>query len=262
MKSLHSFLKLVLCLLLSIAMVVQPALAEEIDIMAEAFNDSEIRVIEVSDIETVYMDKDGNEIKYNSEEGNFYYIYENTEQLINISDISEDGIVEWNVDSEELQLSGTINSMGTPEPQMAIAVGGGVSFAISGILSLAMAYATKVVIGGAICYAAHVAAKAIKNKSNSASYYPAYIMRNNVYVATAIGLSRATAIKRIKRGQNVWAKSAALARSVCMAASPIGVAEYGRHGTVEQGQYPHYHAVKYYLKSGRYVHTGGHCWFY
>lgn len=261
MKNLRSFLKLMLCLLLIVTMASQSVLAEEIGYNIQFDEESGIQVIEVSETETLYRDSEGNEIKYNSEEGQFYYIYEGTEQLINITDVSEDGIVEWEVDSEELQLSGSINSMGAPEPQMAIAIGG-TSFAISGILSLAMAFATKVVICGMVCYAAHVAAKAIKQKANSASYYPAYIVRHNVYVATGIGLSRATAIKRIKRGQNVWAKSAALAKSVCVAASPIRIAEYGKHGTPAQGQYPHYHAVKYYMKNGRYVHTGAHCWFY
>ncbi len=261
MKNLNSFFRLVLCLLLTVAMALQPAFAEEINYTTQVDEESEIQVIEVSKTETIYRDNEGNEIKYNSDDGNFYYIYNGTELLINILDISEDGVIEWEIDSEELQLSGAINSMGAPEPQMAIAIGA-TSFAISGILSLAMAYASKVIICGMVCYATHLAAKLIKKNAKSASYYPAYLTRKNVYIATGIGLSRSAAVKRIKRGQNVWAKSAALAKSACIAASPIGVAEYGRHGTPEQGQYPHYHAIKYYTKSGRYVHTGAHCWFY
>lgn len=107
-----------------------------------------------------------------------------------------------------------------------------------------------------------LAYQAIRKKSNSASYYPAYNIFGTVYVSTSRGLSSSTAIRYIAQGKSVWAKSKSLAKTACKKASPIGCAEWGQHGNTSNGYYPHYHAIKRYVGKNNYIHTGAHCWYY
>ncbi len=79
--------------------------------------------------------------------------------------------------------------------------------------------------------------------------------------ATGIGLTDKKAVSRIKNGKNVWAKDKDYALAACIAASPIKAAEWGQHGKLKDGYYPHYHAVTKYIGKNRYKHTGAHCWY-
>lgn len=219
-----------------------------------------VKVETKSEKEVAFTDDEGNEILYDSEEGTLHYLYNGAYHLIEIVDVSEEGIIEWKISSDELKLSGYANSNGAPETQAAIVVGG-TAILVGKLLTYVGGYITKIAIAGTTCYLASVAAQAIKKASREASYYPAYQMFGNVYVATPIGLSKSKAVSYIKRGKSVWAKSRSLARSACKSASPIGAAEYGWHGSMKDGYYPHYHAVKKYIGKTKYTHTGAHCWF-
>lgn len=201
------------------------------------------------------------ELKYEEETGKIFYIDSDGEYLLKITGVSADGIVSWRIEKENEILEGEINTSDTPTPQMPFVIAG-TTVVISNAVYYAIIAAGTVVIAGSICYVASKVGESLKKNSNY-NYFPAYLIHNNVYVSTKIGLPFISAVIRIKWGQNVWATSGYLAKSVCRYASPIGCAEYGWEGNrnVNYGYYPHYHAVKYYTSSGKYVHTGAHCWF-
>lgn len=201
------------------------------------------------------------ELKYDEDTGKIFYIDDDGEYLLEITDVSTDGIASWKVEKENETLEGEVNTSDAATPQMVLTIAG-TTVVISTALYYAIIAAGSVYIAGTTCYVASKVGELLKKNSNY-NYFPAYIMYGNVYVCTKIGLSFTSAVIRIKWGQNVWATSEYLARSVCRYASPIGCAEYGWEGNrnVNSGYYPHYHAVKYYTSSGKYVHTGAHCWF-
>lgn len=264
MKKLSSFhiFRTIISLALIVCLVFQTVscashTAEPNNILNEEQN---VKVVENSPTEIKFIDSEGNEVLYNSEEGTLHYLYNDNYHLIEIVDVSDDGVLEWKISSEELNISGKVNTSGAPEAQTAVVVGG-TTVIVGKLIAVVGGYLVKVVIAGAVCYVAAVASEAIKKASRSSSYYPAYMMFGNVYVNTVKGLSTSSAISYIKRGKSVWAKSRSLAKSACKSASPIRAAEYGWHGSIKDGFYPHFHAVKKYNKNGTYTHTGAHCWY-
>lgn len=201
------------------------------------------------------------ELKYDEDTGKIFYIDDDGEYLLEITDVSDDGIASWKVEKENETLEGEVNTSDAATPQMVLTIAG-TTVVISTALYYAIIYAGSVYIAGATCYLASKVGTLLKKNSNY-NYFPAYLVRGNVYVSTKVGLSFTSAVIRIKWGQSVWTTSEYLAKSVCRYASPIGCIEYGWHGNrnVNYGYYPHYHAVKYYTANGEYVHSGAHCWF-
>ncbi len=230
---------------------------------AEVVEDENIEVttITLSEDETLFVDGEGNRILHNNKSGMLYYFYEGEYLPIDIVNVSEDGVIEWKIDGTDL--AGFIDSNGTATMQMSIAipVGVGTGGAITVFLGFVLKVVAVVVIAGLICYVADYAAKAIRKASRHANYFPAFLVFKNVYVATGVGLSEGKAVTRIRLGLSVWAVSKSRAKTACIKASPIRRAEYGWHGSIKKGYYPHYHAVKRYNRNGTYVHTGAHCWF-
>lgn len=202
------------------------------------------------------------ELKYNEETGEFFYADNDGQFPLQITNVTDDGIMHWKVEKENETLEGEVDTSGAATPQFALAIAG-TSVVVSAAVYYAVMWAGKIVIAGATCYVASKVADIIKSKAARSDFFPAYLIRNNVYVAANIGLSFTQATIRIRLGQSVWAKSEYLAYSVCINASPIMRAEYGWHGNQrrENGYYPHYHAVRFYISKREYVHTGAHCWF-
>lgn len=201
------------------------------------------------------------ELKYDEDTGKIFYIDDDGEYLLEITDVSDDGIASWKVEKENETLEGEVNTSDAATPQFAIAIAGS-TVAISGALYYSLIWAGKVYVAGVACYAASKLATTLKQKANNADYFPAYLIRNNVYIAAGIGLSYDSAVRRIRWGKSVWATSSHRAKVACKSASPIGCVEWGWHGSVNNGYYPHYHAVKKYKSNGTYTHTGAHCWYY
>ena len=52
-----------------------------------------VQVIESSATELKFVDSEGNEVLYNSEEGTLYYLYNDKYHLIEIVDVSDDGVL-------------------------------------------------------------------------------------------------------------------------------------------------------------------------
>ncbi len=201
------------------------------------------------------------ELKYDEDTGEIFYIDDDGEYLLEITDVSADGIASWKVEKENETLEGEVNTAEAVTPQFAIAIAGS-TVVISSALYYSLIWAGKVCISGVVCYAASKLATTLKRKANNAEYFPAYLIGNDVYIAAGIGLSYDSAVIRIRWGKSVWATSKHRAKVVCKSASPIGYAEWGWHGSVDDGYFPHYHAVKRYYSDGTYSHTGAHCWYY
>lgn len=221
-----------------------------------------VEIVEDGNMVSYVYSQDDCKMTYDTENGNFYYTDEDGTYPLEITDISEDGVISWTIEKEDETLEGQVNTSEAPSAQVAIAIAG-TSYLVYTFVYCMFKAAVVVTVAGTTCYLASAAADAIKRNSKKYNYFPAYKVGNNVYVATKIGLTKAKAVARIKSGKNVWAKNADYAWSACVAASPIGVAEWGWHGNrdTSSGYYPHYHAIKYYKSNGQYVHTGAHCWY-
>ncbi len=201
------------------------------------------------------------ELKYDDDTGEIFYIDDDGEYLLEITDVNTDGIASWKVEKENETLEGEVNTAEAVTPQFAITIAGS-TVVISSALYYSLIWAGKACISGVVCYAASKLATTLKRKANNAEYFPAYLIGNDVYIAAGIGLSYDSAVRRIRWGKSVWATSKHRAKAVCKSASPIGYAEWGWHGSVDDGYFPHYHAVKRYYSDGTYSHTGAHCWYY
>ena len=274
MKKFATFGKRFICFFLVISMIFLTACTGTVksdnnEKLSEANNyheylEEELGVEVVQNDETVsyVYTQDNCEMSYNNDNGELCYTDEDGTFTLEITDVSEDGIISWQIKKQDEVLVGQVNTSDAPSPQMAIAIAGTSYLVYTFIYSIFQA-AVVVTIAGATCYLASEVAEAIKKNSKKYNYFPAYNVSGNVYVATNIGLSKSTAVSRIKSGKHVWAKNANYAYSACIAASPIGAAEWGWHGNqkTSSGYYPHYHAVKYYKSNGSYVHTGAHCWY-
>lgn len=221
-----------------------------------------VEVVQNNDTVSYLYTQDNCEMTYNATNGEIYYTDQDGTFPLEITDVTEDGVITWRLQKQDEVLEGQVNTSDAPAPQMAIAIAG-TSYLVYTFVYCMFQAAVVVTIAGATCYLASTVADAIKNNSKNYNYFPAYNMFGNVYVATGIGLSKSKAVSRIKSGNNVWAKTANYAWSACVQASPIGAAEWGWHGDrkTSSGYYPHYHAVKKYKSNGQYVHTGAHCWY-
>lgn len=202
-------------------------------------------------------------VSHNNKTGEFFYTDEDGTFPLNVTGINEDGIIHWQVDKGDSLLEGEVNTMDAATPQaFSFAIAGGI-YVVSSFLACLFKAALVVTIAYTTCYLASAVGQAIRDRSSRYNYFPAYQAFNNVYVASGIGISQATAVQRIKYGQNVWAKNATYAKKACVLASPIGKAVWNWHGNrkTNSGYYQHYHAIKYYKNNGSYVHTGAHCWY-
>lgn len=125
-----SIFRVVLCIALIISLLFPAAYAEEIPLGNEKFDvtDSEFLIKNLDEFKTAFIDEDGNELRYNSYDGNFYYVYAGEEYLIEILDVSCDGVIHWQISSEQLDMEGYTNTSGAPMPQMSVAIGTGTVF--------------------------------------------------------------------------------------------------------------------------------------
>ena len=204
--------------------------------------------------------KENCEINCNKTTGEMTYTDEDGVFSLELLDVDDDGVIYWQIQKEDEIITGEINTSESPEAQSVLVIGGTVVTVSAILTAFIKAYAV-VTIAGLTFYAVDKALDTIKRNASYYNYFPAFRMFSRVFVAATAGLSQRTAVKWIKNGWSVWASNWSYAQDACIMASPIGVAEWGLHGSSSKGYYEHYHAVKYFEKNGRYVHTGAHCWY-
>lgn len=128
---------------------------------------------------------------------------------------------------------------------------GHVPFVIPIGIGISKAFISKLLFtGGAMIVsgAAVVVGKHIKNKKYD--HYIAELENYRVYFGK--GISRSKAVSRLKKGKNVWSKSASKAKSIAKSASQVKKVESKSeiHFTAERGKrklkyaYWHYHYLK------------------
>ena len=129
--------------------------------------------------------------------------------------------------------------------------------------TLSAAFIAKCLYGlGAILVAgvAYVLGTNIKNKRYS--YYKTKVENNRVYFGDAI--TRSKAVLRLRKGQDVWSKTAKYARSIAKSASPISKAsksEIHLNNRVRYG-YRHYHPLNWTDKKRKKIDRIGSHSFY
>ena len=223
-------------------------------------NELGVEVVQDNEMLSYVYTLDNCEMSYNNDNGELQYTDEEGTFNIEITDISEDGIISWEIKKQDEVLVGQVNTLDAPSPQEALVIAG-TSYLVYTFLYSVFQAAVVVTIAGTTCYLAAEIADEIERHSKKYNYFPAYNAFGNGYIATGVGLTQSKAVSRIKNGKHVWAKTESHAITACSKASPIGAVEWGWHGKLSDGYYPHYHAVKYYKSNGRYVHTGAHCWY-
>lgn len=274
MKKFTSFSKKSICVLLSLCILFlmtactadvkagNQQLSQVDDYQKYLKEEMGVKVVEEGETVSYIYLQDNCEMTYDTKNGNFYYTDNDGTYPLEITDVTEDGVISWRIVKEDEILEGQVNTAEAPSSQTSIAIAG-TSYLVYTFVYCVFKAAIVVTVAGTTCYLASAAADAIKKNSKKYNYFPAYNVFGNVYVATKVGLTKAKAVSRIKNGKNVWAKNSDYAWSACVSASPIGAAEWGWHGNrdTNSGYYPHYHAVEYYKSNGKYVHTGAHCWY-
>lgn len=131
-----------------------------------------------------------------------------------------------------------ISKEGTLQPKLVFAIPIGISITSAAIETM-IGIGTAIVIAGV----GTIAYSKFKNREKKYDYYRVYIRDEGLFFGD--GYSKKTAIKKMKKGANIWAVSSSKARSLAKEVSPIKKTSGSeRDKTHPKGKFKHYHPMK------------------
>lgn len=185
-----------------IKVIVDP---EKGTIVAEALGQGEDSRLVISETEmnvaTVYNEQQQNYVNYKLE------INDLSENKVDIEVINEEGNIIDQIDD--------VNEITNNSYVGRAAVTVITTITVETLITAILEAAACIVVGSVIYYGARAAVTAIKkDKDKKKSYYKAYIYNKNVFIDMYNNISRKKAVKRIKKGKNVYVYSSKKAKQI------------------------------------------------
>ncbi len=169
--------------------------------------------------------KDDSYLEISNNGDNIVNIFDETEKQYEDYELEIEDFSYTDMDIDVIDDSGNIvESFDNPniilnelhKSRSAVAIVTGIT--IKTLITAVLKAAACIAVAGVIYYGAKAAVKAIsKSSSKKRYYYKAYIYNKNVFISIKSGISKASAIKLIKSGKNVYTYTASLAKSVVTA---------------------------------------------